>query len=64
MISIKSKDGIILASDSQGISSKVKTTIKQVFKINNHVGMSASGDSSQNELFVDELKQTYKMRLY
>jgi hypothetical protein len=33
VISIKSKDGIILASDSQGTSSKVKTTIKKVFKI-------------------------------
>jgi hypothetical protein len=57
VISIKSKDGIILASDSQGTSSKVKTTIKKVFKINSHAGMGASGDSSQIELFVDELGQ-------
>ncbi len=55
VISIKSKDGIVLASDSQGTSSKVKTTIKKVFKINSHAGMGASGDSSQIELFVDEL---------
>ena len=57
VIAIKSKDGIILASDSQGTSSKVKTTIKKVFKINSHAGIGASGDSSQIELFVDELKQ-------
>ena len=57
VISIKSKDGIVLASDSQGTSSKVKTTIKKVFKINSHAGIGASGDSSQIELFVDELKQ-------
>lgn len=57
VISIKSKDGIILASDSQGTSSKVKTTIKKVFQINSHAGTGASGDSSQIELFVDELRQ-------
>lgn len=57
VISIKSKDGIILASDSQDTSSKVKTAIKKVFKINGHAGMGASGDSSQIELFVDELRQ-------
>jgi len=34
VISIKSKDGIILASDSQGTLSKIKTTIKKVSKIN------------------------------
>lgn len=34
VISIKSKDGIILACDSQSTSSKVKTTIKKVSKIN------------------------------
>ena len=60
VISLKSKDGIILASDSQGTSSKVKTTIKKVFKINSHAGIGASGDSSQIELFVDELKQNFQ----
>ena len=60
VLSIKSKDGVILASDSQGTSSKIKTTIKKVFKINNHVGIGASGDSSQIELFVDELKQNFQ----
>ena len=63
VISIKSKDGIILASDSQGTSSKVKTTIKKVFKINSHAGIGASGDNSQIELFVDELKQHFRMKL-
>lgn len=57
VISIKAKDGIILASDSQGTSLKVKTTIKKVFKINSCIGIGASGDNSQIELFVDELKQ-------
>lgn len=57
VLSIKSKDGIILASDSQGTSSKIKTTNKKLFKINKHVGIGASGDNSQIELFVDELKQ-------
>ncbi len=57
VISIKAKDGIILASDSQGTSVKVKTTIKKVFKINSFIGIGASGDNSQIELFVDELKQ-------
>ena len=63
VISIKSKDGIILASDSQGTSSKVKTTIKKVFKINNHAGIGASGDSSHMELFVDELRQNLQSEL-
>ena len=57
VISIKSKDGIILASDSQGTTSKVKTTIKKIFNIDSHAGIGASGDSSRIELFVDELKQ-------
>jgi 20S proteasome alpha/beta subunit len=60
VLSIKSKDGIILASDSQGTSSKIKTPIKKIFKINTHVGIGASGDSSQIELFVDELKQSFQ----
>ena len=60
VLSIKSKDGVILASDSQGTSSKIKTPVKKVFKINNHVGIGASGDSSQIELFVDELKQNFQ----
>ncbi len=60
VLSIKSKDGIIIASDSQGTSSKIKTTTKKVFKINNHVGIGASGDSSQIELLVDELKQNFQ----
>ena len=59
-ISIKSKDGTILASDSQGTSSKVKTAIKKVFKITSQIGIAASGDSSQIELFVDELKQNFQ----
>lgn len=57
VISVKAKDGIILASDSQGTSAKVKTTIKKVFKINSCIGIGASGDNSQIELLVDELKQ-------
>lgn len=57
VISVKAKDGIILASDSQGTSAKVKTTIKKVFKINSCIGIGASGDNSQIELFVDKLKQ-------
>lgn len=60
VLSIKSKDGIILASDSQGTSLKIKTTIKKIFQINNHIGLGASGDSSQIELFVDELEQNFK----
>ncbi|CAN5891204.1 hypothetical protein BH23THE1_BH23THE1_25220 [soil metagenome] len=60
VLSIKSKDGIILASDSQGTASKIKFTIKKVFKINNHMGLGASGDSSQIELFVDELVQNFQ----
>lgn len=60
VISIKSKDGIILASDSQGTSSKIKTNIKKVFKINSYVGIGASGDSSQIELFVEELEQNFQ----
>ena len=60
VLAIMSKDGIILASDTQGTSSKIKTTIKKVFKINNQVGIGASGDSSQIELFVDELRQNFQ----
>jgi 20S proteasome alpha/beta subunit len=60
VISIKSKDAIILASDSQGTSSKVKTTIKKLFKISSHAGIGTSGDSSQIELFVDELKHYFQ----
>ena len=57
ILSIKSKDGIILASDSQGTASKIKLSIKKIFKINSHLGLAASGDSSQIELFVEELVQ-------
>lgn len=60
VLAIKSKDGIILASDSQGTASKIKTTIKKLYKINNQVGIGASGDSSQIELYVDELKQNFQ----
>lgn len=60
VIAIKSKDGIILASDNQGTSSKIKTAIKKVFKINSQIGIAASGDSSQIELFVDELKSNFQ----
>lgn len=60
VLSIKSTDGIILASDSQGTSSKIKTIVKKVFKINNHMGIGTSGDSSQIELLVDELKQNFQ----
>src|ERR671910_403725 len=60
VVCIKSNDGIVLASDSQGTSSKIKTTTKKLFKINNHVGIGTSGDSSQIELLVDELKQNFQ----
>lgn len=60
VISIKSKDGIIIASDSQGTSSKIKTNIKKVYEINSHMGIGTSGDSSQIELFVDELEQNFR----
>ena len=63
VISIKSKDGIILASDSQGTLSKIKTTIKKVFKINNHAGIGSSGDSSHIELFADELRQNLQSEI-
>ncbi|HKR74272.1 MAG TPA: hypothetical protein VJR94_09190, partial [Candidatus Nitrosocosmicus sp.] len=60
VLAIMSKDGIILASDTQGTSSKIKTTLKKIYKINNQVGIGASGDSSQIELFVDELRQNFQ----
>lgn len=60
VLAIKSKDGIILASDSQGTSSKIKTSVKKIFKINDRVGIGTSGDSSQIELFVDEIKQNFQ----
>lgn len=60
VVCIKSNNGIVLASDSQGTTSKIKTTTKKLFKINNHVGIGASGDSSQIELLVDELKQNFQ----
>ncbi len=60
VVCIKSNNGIVLASDSQGTSSKIKTTTKKLFKINNHMGIGTSGDSSQIELLVDELKQNFQ----
>jgi 20S proteasome alpha/beta subunit len=59
-LSIKSKDGIILASDSQGTASKIKLAVKKVFKINNFLGIATSGDTSQIELFVEELVQNFQ----
>lgn len=56
---IKSKEGIVLASDSQGTASKIKLAMKKVFKINSHLGIAASGDSSQIELLVQELEQNF-----
>lgn len=63
VLSIKSKDGIVLASDSQGTASKIKLAMKKVFKINSHLGIAASGDSSQIELFVEELEQNFQNQI-
>jgi 20S proteasome alpha/beta subunit len=63
VLSIKSKDGIVLVSDSQGTASKIKLAMKKVFKINSHLGIAASGDSSQIELFVEELEQNFQNQI-
>lgn len=47
-IAIKSKDGIVLASDSQGtIHDRKKITVEKVFKINKNIGLVGAGRDHQ-----------------
>jgi 20S proteasome alpha/beta subunit len=58
VIGIKSKDGIILASDSQLTAGKMKTLGgSKIFKINNFVALSVAGIVSQMNILANALKQ-------
>lgn len=46
-LAIKCKEGIILASDSQGSTIKNKSSVKKTYKINDSPGFIGSGDHCQ-----------------
>jgi 20S proteasome alpha/beta subunit len=57
VIAIKSKDGIVIASDSQGTSNTIKTKARKIYKINRFVGLGGAGDSYQ---IIDVVKPAKK----
>ena len=57
VIAIKSKDGIVIASDSQGTSNTIKTKAKKIYKINRFVGLGGAGDSYQIMDVVNHLQK-------
>jgi 20S proteasome alpha/beta subunit len=58
VIGIKSKDGIILASDSQFTAERMKFLGgSKIFKINDFVALGAAGSISQMAMLADALKQ-------
>lgn|GEM_PF-1286487 len=63
VVGIKSVDGIILASDSQGTSSgdgMKDLEISKIFQINESIGVGAAGDVGQIRVLVDELKKHFE----
>ena len=58
VIGIKSKDGIILASDSQLTAERMKFLGgSKIFKINNFIALGSAGSVSQMNMLADALKQ-------
>jgi len=64
VISIKCKDGIVIASDSQGTSNTIKLKSKKIYGINKFVGLGGAGDSSQIKFVVNQLEKDLKSNEY
>jgi 20S proteasome alpha/beta subunit len=59
-LAIKCKDGIVLASDSQGTQyNSIKSSIDKVFEINKNMGIVGAGENAWTTYFVENFK-TYK----
>ena len=57
VVAIKSSDGIILASDSQGTNNTIKDLeISKIFRINDSIGVGAAGDIGHIRVLIDKLK--------
>ncbi len=58
IIAIKSTDGIVMASDSQATTPTTKNLeVSKIYRINDSIGMSASGKEFQIKILLDKLKQ-------
>jgi len=59
VVGIKSSNGIIISSDSQGTNDFMKSLeISKIFQINKSIGVGLAGDIGHISVFVDELKKT------
>jgi 20S proteasome alpha/beta subunit len=60
-LAIKCKDGIVLASDSQGTyRNTIKICIDKVFGINKNMGLVGAGNDEDTKYFVDHYKKISK----
>jgi 20S proteasome alpha/beta subunit len=65
VVAIKSSEGIILASDSQGTYNTMKDLeISKIFHINDSIGVGAAGDIGHIRVLIDELKQQLETRKF
>ena len=62
VIAIKCKDGIVIASDTQGTSNTIKLKAKKIYGINKFIGLDGAGDSSQIKCVVNQLGKDLKSR--
>ena len=64
VIAIKCKNGIVIASDSQGTSNTIKLKSKKIYHINKFIGLGGAGDSSQIKYVVNQLGKDLKPQEY
>jgi 20S proteasome alpha/beta subunit len=65
VVAIKSSDGIILASDSQGTNNTIKDLeISKIFRINDSIGVGAAGDIGHIRVLIDKLKEQLEPRKF
>jgi 20S proteasome alpha/beta subunit len=65
VVAIKSSDGIILASDSQGTNNTMKDLeISKIFRINDSIGVGAAGDIGHIGVLIDKLKEQLEPRKF
>jgi len=60
VIAIKCKDGIVIASDSQGTSNTIKLKAKKIYGVNKFIGLGGAGDSSQIKYVINQLGKDLK----
>lgn len=57
VIALKSKDGLLMASDSKASSEITSNdTVQKVFKLNNHTAVGIAGDGGLAVYFLDQIK--------